>query len=159
MIKFNKELNLDITKVNHQEGVVDHLDVLDFNRFFFLLDRNEENFFQKREHACKLTSFQVTQEGQQFESAVKNIFDYKGEKMDTYVFSSFCKKGITPNHHDDMTVFLIPTYGDVVYSVYNEKEQHYFLLKKGDLLVIPRNVVHSAIPLNPRIVVSVGVYN
>ena len=58
-----------------------------------------------------------------------------------------------------MTVFLIPTYGDVVYSVYTDKEQHYFLLKKGDLLVIPKGVVHSAIPLNPRIVVSVGVYN
>ena len=159
MIEFKEKLELDITQVNLRRDVVNFLEPFDFNRLFFLADRNEEQFTSVGEHSCKLRNLQATKVGQDFESAVKNIFNYNGEKIDTYVFASFSKRGITPNHVDTMTVFLIPVYGDVVYNVYTEKEQHYFLVKKGDILTIPRDVVHSAIPLNPRIVVSVGVYN
>jgi mannose-6-phosphate isomerase-like protein (cupin superfamily) len=159
LIKFKEDLKLDITKVNHLPNVVEHIETLDFNKLLLFLDRNEDNFYQKREHAFKLTHFETFKEGQDFQTEVKKIHDYRGEKIDTYIFASLCKKGITPCHHDEMSVFLIPTYGDVVYNVYTEEGQHIFFLKKGDLLTIPKGVVHSAIPLNSRIVVSVGVYN
>ena len=159
MIKFKEDLKLDITKVNHLPNVVEHLDNLDFNKLLFFLDRNEDNFFQNKEHAFKLMQFQTFKQGQDFQTEVKKIYDYGGEKIDTHVFASLSKKGFSPCHHDEMSVFLIPTHGDVVYNIYTETEQHIFLLKKGDLLTIPKGVVHSAVPLNPRIVVSVGVYN
>lgn len=159
MIQLNQELNLDLSVVNYCEKVLTHTNNFDFNVFFNILDRNEENFFQKKDHSFKLTNFQNTHQGQQYQETVKSMFDYQQQNIDTYVFASFSKLGITPNHSDTMTVFLIPTYGEVVYSVYSETEQNYFLLKKGDLLTIPKGIIHSAIPLNPRIVVSVGVYN
>ncbi len=159
MIRLKEDLKIDITEVNHLSNVVEHLDDLDFNKLLFFLDRNENNFVQNKEHAFKLMNFQIFKQGQDFQTEVQKIYDYRGEKINTHIFASLSKKGISYCHHDEMSVFLIPTYGGVVYNIYTETEQHIFLLKKGDLLTIPKGVVHSAIPLNPRIVVSVGVYN
>ena len=161
MIQLKEELNLNIREVNFLQDVLTHDDSLDFNRFFNFLDRNETDFIRKTDHSCKMKGFEKFEEGQQFEKVVKSTFDLKSfniKLIDTYIFASYNKFGITTNHtDDDTTVFLIPTYGDVVYSVYDKTKQQFFVMKKGDLLIIPKGVVHSAIPLNPRIVVSVGI--
>jgi ribosomal protein L16 Arg81 hydroxylase len=31
-------------------------------------------------------------------------------------------------------------------------------MEKGDLLYIPSGIVHSAIPIGPRVVISIGVF-
>jgi cupin superfamily acireductone dioxygenase involved in methionine salvage len=69
------------------------------------------------------------------------------------------KAGMTANHLDDEAVILIPTYGKVIYNIYVERVQESFFLGEGDLLLIPKNIEHSAIPLGPRIVLSTGVFH
>jgi hypothetical protein len=163
LIELKKELNLNIREVNFLQDVFTHHESLDFNKLFYFVDRYEQGFIRKTDYSCKMKGFEKFEEGQQFEKVVKQTFDFKSvniKHIDTYLFASYNKWGTTTNHADnDTTVFLIPTYGDVVYSVYDKTKQQFFVMKKGDLLVIPKGIVHSAIPLNPRIVVSVGIDN
>lgn len=66
---------------------------------------------------------------------------------------------MSKTHLDVEGVFLLCTFGKVVYNIYGAVD--YFdsiLMEKGDLLYIPRNISHSAIPLCPRVVVSIGIF-
>ena len=69
------------------------------------------------------------------------------------------KIGLSENHQDVESVFLFPLLGSVVYNIYNENNFNSYYMNVGDLLVIPKNIIHSAIPLCPRIVISVGVFD
>jgi cupin superfamily acireductone dioxygenase involved in methionine salvage len=55
---------------------------------------------------------------------------------------------------------LIGAFGKVIYNIYSEELGKFnsITLEEGDLLIIPKNIEHSAIPLCPRIVISVGIF-
>lgn len=159
MIKINQDnLNVNIQEVTHIQNFCSFNEELDFNKIFFYADRAEGNVIWDP-HKFKLSNFEHFKDGFNAIEEIKKIFNYQSEKINAYLFVSQTKLGITPTHHDDETVFLIPTIGQVIYTIYSEKNQKNFFLSKGDLLIIPKSVSHSAIPLCPRIVLSIGLFN
>lgn len=131
-----------------------------FNEFFNFADKLEyqlEIYGPK----LKLKDFNKFSFGKQLNELWKNKLNLaKNIKIDTYVFASLTKLGISESHVDEETVFLIPAYGEVFYTLYlNEKEQLNYFLEVGDLLIIPKGIMHAAIPIKPRIVFSTGIFN
>jgi len=58
-------------------------------------------------------------------------------------------------HKDEYDVYILSCYGRTLYKVgYKE-----VILEKGDLLHIPKNTIHTAIGLDPRIILSLGIYD
>tara|TARA_R110002060_G_scaffold39046_1_gene50259 strand:- start:19 stop:534 length:516 start_codon:yes stop_codon:yes gene_type:complete len=135
---------------------------IDFNRLTSIMDVNENKVIypSKNSNSFKLLKLQdTTSDLFKIQETVKGLFTHNFN-MDTAIFASLNKNGISVTHWDEVSVFLIPTYGAVNYVLYEgEKFSKNFQLEVGDLLFIPKNISHSAIPLCPRIVLSVGVYN
>jgi quercetin dioxygenase-like cupin family protein len=62
-------------------------------------------------------------------------------------------KSIT--HRDQVNVYILNLFGKTLYYI-EDKE---YILEKGDLLFIPKNSLHKAIGLTPRICLSFTVYS
>lgn len=154
----NKKQLIDITKITYIENFVSFKEILDFNKLVFFLDRLEPNIVQ-HPHKIKLNFFDLLPEGKQIQETIKECFSYNNEKMNTCLFASLTKQGGTESHMDEETVFLIPTIGQIVYNIYNKHSYESYFLKPGDLLVIPKQIMHAAIPICPRITISVGIFN
>jgi len=135
-------------------------DPIDFNRLTSIADFCESKIIDKKNPTLmKIAEVGEIKDISNVENIIKNLL-VDTFKINTYIFASFNKHGITDTHHDGESVFLIPTYGLVNYIIYEEEKFiKNFQMEKGDLLIIPKKVKHSAIPLSPRIVVSVGIYN
>ncbi len=154
-----KDVKLDRTKVHCNRNFFKLEKKFDFNTLAFFLDRKEQNNLYSSDGRIKMMNFDVFDEGKFFCKFVKDLLDKEAKKINTFVFASMSKKALSENHTDEESVFLFPVLGSVVYNVYDETTFTPFYLNVGDLLVIPKNVVHSAIPICSRIVVSVGVYD
>jgi hypothetical protein len=154
-----KDIKLDRTKVNYYNSFFKLEKSFDFNTLAFFLDRKEKDNDYSSDGKIKLTNFEVFNEGKFFCEFVKNLLDKEARKINAFIFASMSKIALSENHFDGESVFLFPVLGSVVYNVYNETTFTPFYLNVGDLLIIPKNVVHSAIPICSRIVVSVGVYD
>lgn len=62
-----------------------------------------------------------------------------------------------PPHMDAEDVFIIGMHGTTIIQTLPEKEN--FFIEVGDLIYLPIFKEHKGIPLTPRIVMSVGMYN
>tara|TARA_R100000306_G_C4339415_1_gene124423 strand:+ start:352 stop:879 length:528 start_codon:yes stop_codon:yes gene_type:complete len=62
-----------------------------------------------------------------------------------------------PPHYDTEDVFIIGMHGTTIIQTLPEKEN--FFIEEGDLIFLPIYKEHKGIPLTPRIVMSVGMYN
>ena len=82
-------------------------------------------------------------------------FNKNNNKTDLDLFFSLVSGNKSITHRDEHSVFMIGMYGKTLYKV-EEKE---FILSEGDLLCIPKNKVHKAIGLTPRICLSYAVYD
>lgn len=155
-----KNIQIDRTKVHFYKNFFKLEKNFDFNTLAFFLDRKEyENCYQPN-GIIKLTQFEVFDEGKHFVNIVKDLLlDKEYKRVDTYVFASLSKISISQNHTDIESVFLFPLIGSVVYNIYDQTNHTSYPMNVGDLLVIPKNIVHAAIPLCPRIVISVGVFD
>jgi hypothetical protein len=155
-----KDIQLDRTKVSHYKNFFKLEKNFDFNTLAFFLDRKEYGNQYVANGKIKLCNFDVFDEGKFFCNFIKELLLNKNYKtIDTYIFASLSKIALSENHVDKETVFLFSVLGSVIYNVYDQTNFTSFYMNVGDLLIIPKEVVHAAIPLCPRIVVSVGVYD
>ncbi len=155
-----KDVKVDRTKVSHFKDFFKLEKNFDFNTLAFLLDRKENGNYYSPNGKIKLRNFDIFDEGKFFSNFVKNILlNENFTKIDTDLFASMSKIGLSENHQDEESVFLFPLVGSVIYNIYNENNFNPYYMNVGDLLVIPKHIIHAAIPLCPRIVISVGVFD
>lgn len=155
----HKIKKFDFSKVIHIKKYCGFSFLIDFNILSLLADRTEDNVEYRSDGRIKIKNFHIFYPGQQLIEVLKSQFDFECKKLDIDVYASFTKKAITTNHLDVESVILIPTHGKTIYNTYEDDLNHFksYMVEPGDLLVIPKNVQHSAIPLCPRIVMSLGV--
>ena len=91
----------------------------------------------------------------------KNIFDLlnrnfniENKKSDLFLFLSFVSGNKSITHKDEYDVYILELFGKTMYKI--EKEE--FILEPNDLLFIPKNKIHKAIGLTPRICLSYAIY-
>lgn len=91
----------------------------------------------------------------------KNIFDLlnknfniENKKSDLFMFLSFVSGNKSITHKDEYDVYILELLGKTMYKI--EKEE--FILEPNDLLFIPKNKIHKAIGLTPRICLSYAIY-
>jgi len=155
-----KDIRLDRTKVVYHKKFFKVEKIFDFNTLAFFLDRYESNNIYTPNGKVQLTNFNRFDEGKFFCDFVKQLLlDSNHREIDADIFASLSKIALSGNHTDKETVFLFPILGSVIYNIYTETDFTSFYMNIGDLLVIPKGVIHAAIPLCPRIVVSVGVWD
>ena len=133
---------------------------LDFNTFAFLSDKLETSARIKTQGKLKIECFEKTSLGKKIIKELNNCFNLHNKEVDIHLYASMIKKGLTCNHIDQEDVLLIGAFGKVVYNIYTPELGKFdsITLEHGDLLVVPKNVEHSATPLSPRIVISLGIY-
>tara|TARA_B100001996_G_scaffold362471_1_gene330012 strand:- start:896 stop:1360 length:465 start_codon:yes stop_codon:yes gene_type:complete len=73
---------------------------------------------------------------------------------DMVLFFSFCAGGRSNAHRDIEDVKIFGLYGKTIYIVEGKE----YTVNRGDLLHIPRNALHRAIGITPRIVGSYGIF-
>jgi mannose-6-phosphate isomerase-like protein (cupin superfamily) len=136
-------------------------ETIDFNFLSKLINRNHivsnitSNWFQ----SYILNSvFKIEKVEQDF--AFKEIFGFLNNRYnkqkyfsDMHIFFSMVSGGTSTTHRDDCDVFIIGVYGKTFYNI----EEEEFTVEKGDLLFIPKNKLHRAIGISPRIILSFGV--
>lgn len=76
------------------------------------------------------------------------------KRSNIVLFFSFTAGGKGLAHKDEEDVTILGLYGKTLYIV----EDNHYIVEKGDVIYIPSGVVHRAIGLSPRIVMSFGVY-
>lgn len=81
-----------------------------------------------------------------------NTFNNKKIKKNFYIFFSLKTGGKSITHRDPYDVYILGLYGKTLYKV-EDKE---YCVNVGDLLYIPKNYLHTAIGLTPRIILSYG---
>jgi len=74
---------------------------------------------------------------------------------DLNLFFSFTAGARSITHKDAYDVYIIGVKGRTLYKV-EDKE---YMVTPGDLLYIPKRFIHTAIGLDPRIILSLGVYS
>ncbi len=163
MIKINQDFlgsSYLFDKVQYFPKFCSFESYLDFNTFAFLSDKLEESVIIEKHGKLKIELFEKTFLGQQIITELNNCFDLNNKQVDIHLYGSMIKKGLTYNHVDQEDVLLIGTFGKVIYNIYSEELGKFnsITLEEGDLLIVPKNTEHSAIPLCPRIVISVGIY-
>mgnify|MGYP003115723178 FL=1 len=84
-----------------------------------------------------------------------DLFFYEKKENDGIdLFFSFVSQAGTP-HWDEEDVFILGLQGEVMYKIFGIETKNY-IVKKGDMIFIPKGLKHKVIALSPRIVASVG---
>ncbi len=81
-----------------------------------------------------------------------NMFNHKKLTTNFHLFFSMKTGNTSITHRDDYDVYILGLYGKTLYKV--EDKEYY--VNEGDLLFIPKNHLHIAIGLTPRINLSYG---
>jgi len=124
----------------------------------YYLDFSEEFSFVE-DNKIKIVNFDRFDEIKSIQDEITSYFKCSSKKINTHFYASLNKFGITKTHVDPESVFLLCTFGKVIYNVYSSVDSFdTILMEKGDLLYIPSGIVHSAIPIGPRVVISIGVF-
>jgi len=82
-------------------------------------------------------------------------YNKENKKTDLDIFFSLVSGNKSITHRDNYDVYIIGLYGETLYKVENTQ----FMVENGDLLYIPKNSLHKAIGITPRICLSYGMYN
>ena len=80
-----------------------------------------------------------------------NKYNHKSDLDNFYSMVAGTKSN---THKDSYEVYIIGGKGRTLYKIGNKE----YIVEPGDLLHIPSNVVHTAIGLDPRIIISYGIY-
>lgn len=137
-------------------------DSVDFNFLSNLLDRNNfqssisSNWQQQfvLESVFKVSNLEKDFYFSEIFNALNQNYNKDNKKSDLYIFFSLVSGNKSITHRDEHNVIIIGFFGKVVYIIENE----HFTVESGDLLVIPKNKLHKAIGLTPRITLSYGIY-
>jgi mannose-6-phosphate isomerase-like protein (cupin superfamily) len=135
---------------------------IDFNFLSNLLDRNNfETQFSSNwlnnyifESVFKIQGIEKDNFFKEIFNLLNINYNKENKKSDLFIFFSLVSGNKSITHRDNYDVFIIGLYGKTIYKVENE----YFTLEPNDLLIIPKNQLHKAIGLTPRISLSYGIY-
>jgi mannose-6-phosphate isomerase-like protein (cupin superfamily) len=137
-------------------------ETIDFNFLSNLLDRNNfETQFSSNWLNNYIFESVFKIQNVEKDDFFKEIFNYlninynkENKKSDLFIFFSLVSGNKSITHRDNYDVFIVGMYGKTIYKIENE----YFTLEPNDLLIIPKNKLHKAIGLTPRIILSYGIY-
>ena len=59
-------------------------------------------------------------------------------------------------HNDDTDVFFVQAIGTTLWEVKHNEETKSYNLEPGDLIYIPKFVMHNTVPKTPRVGISIG---
>jgi len=135
---------------------------IDFNFISNLLDRNNlssqisSNFLNNFIFESVFKIRLVEQDSFFYElfNLLQNKFNTLNKKSDLDLYFSLVSGNKSITHRDGYDVYIVGVYGKTLYKVNDED----FIVEKGDLLYIPKNELHKAIGLTPRITLSYGIY-
>jgi len=135
---------------------------IDFNFISNLLDRNNlssqisSNFLNNFIFESVFKIRLVEQDSFFYElfNLLQNKFNTLNKKSDLDLYFSLVSGNKSIAHRDGYDVYIVGVYGKTLYRVNDED----FIVEKGDLLYIPKNELHKAIGLTPRITLSYGIY-
>jgi len=135
----------------------------DFNFLSQLLEKNDLPIYVKSTIGNMRDVFQIRKVADLFKELkptinfLGDLFSYEKKENDGIdLFFSFVSQAGTP-HWDEEDVFILGLEGEVMYKIFGSKIKNY-VVKKGDMLFIPRGLKHKVIALSPRMTVSVGFY-
>jgi hypothetical protein len=135
---------------------------IDFNFISELLNKNNfqsklsSNWNGERilESVFKIQDIQVDYFFNGLYNQLNNSYNKFNKKTDLYLFFSLIAGNKSIVHRDQYDVYILNLYGKVLYTVENKD----YFLDVGDLIIIPKNELHIAISLTPRICLSFGIY-
>jgi len=125
---------------------------LDKNNFKSIISSNYLNYFIL-ESVFQIRSIQNTSEFNSVFNELNKNFNKESLRSDLDIFFSMVSGASSITHSDNYDVFIINLFGKVVYKVGND----IITLEAGDLIHIPKNIIHKAIGLTPRIILSFGI--
>lgn len=135
----------------------------DFNFLSQLLEKNDLPINAKSAIGNMRDVFQIKKVENLYEEIkptinyLGDLFSYEKKENDGIdLFFSFVSQ-VGVSHWDDEDVFIIGLEGEVIYKIFGSEIKNY-VVKKGDMLFIPRGLKHKVIALSPRMTVSVGFY-
>jgi len=74
-----------------------------------------------------------------------------------HLYVSFTEKSKTAGkHRDGAFVWYWQCIGKTEWTIYENDEEHIYILSPGDIIYVPRGIYHSVAPLTPRVGVSFG---
>lgn len=88
---------------------------------------------------------------------IRKALNYKSTPEDEVDFFFSFKSNSGLSHRDREDVFIISLYGKTIYKILDDTNK-IFLLEKGDMLHIPKNILHKVVSLSERIVISIGFF-
>ena len=151
-------------EIEYKKNFINFEKTFDFNELANLVDNNgflseftSYNIHKEYVLECpiKIKQVQTDPYFDKIYSFLNEEYNKKNLKADVVLFFSFTGGGKSLAHKDRESVTIIGLYGKTMYIVGNEQ----YLIEKGDLISIPKGIVHRAIGLSPRIILSYGVYN
>jgi hypothetical protein len=104
----------------------------------------------------------VTHRGNEIQS-VKKITDIIHSLRPTeplctaHIYISFLSISNTFGwHNDDTDVFFVQAIGTTLWEVEHKQDRQSYILTPGDLIYIPKFVMHNTVPKTPRVGISIG---
>jgi hypothetical protein len=163
---FWKELNKASSnkEVKHWQGIFPEAAIINFETLL-----NQSQYISRLTgHDTIMDNYCVNMPNVENNKHIKPFFtefvtNYTSVEGDVKVNCSFFWS-LSDNHsslhmHRDLeSVLLIQGYGEVCIPTTNEEADNYKIqhLKIGDALFLPRLLPHKAIPLSPRVTLSIG---
>lgn len=137
-------------------------ETIDFNFISNLLDRNNfETHFSSNwannhvfESVFKIQNVESDNFFKEIFNLLNKNYNKENKKSDLFIFFSMVSGNKSITHKDNYDVIIIGLYGKTIYKIENEL----FTLEPSDLLFIPKNKLHKAIGVTPRICLSYGIY-
>jgi hypothetical protein len=135
---------------------------LDYNSLFSLLSDNtyvSKIYGNPTSNNLLNNNFKVqdVHSNPYFDRILKKIiqeFKLFNKKIDIYLFLGMLQGSSSPVHTDPYDVLLYNLYGETMYIIDKEK----YFIKQGELIRIFKGEVHQGISINPRITLSLGVF-
>lgn len=84
-------------------------------------------------------------------------FDLKGSSKCTGYFGAVSltdKEPTTGKHSDPIDVIYCQFVGSVAWTIFDKDNTETFILNSGDIIYVPRSVIHEVKSLNPRAAIS-----
>jgi len=145
-----------------QKNVIKFKEDIDFNYISKFLDMNtytsqfsglwyEERIFQS---VMQIRSVQKHPKFKKIYNYLDKQFNKYNQKGDLDIFMSWVSGTRSSTHTDPYDVFLIGAQGRTLYKTEDEEA----VLEKGDIIHITKGVTHTAIGLDPRIVLSYALF-
>ena len=84
-----------------------------------------------------------------------NVFEEKVNYGECYV-NFHSNASIKPAHNDKWTAVVLSCIGNIEWRIFDKENYTSYITEPGDVIVIPQGVMHSVVPLEPRLSISLA---